>query len=148
VGLPSLLLMSPAGDQEKPAPIECAGAVVLDANGRLLLVRRGHEPGLGTWSLPGGRIEPGESAAEAALREVREETGLHVAVGELLLTVDLSGGYRVHDFAATVVGGELRAGDDADDVRWCTPEDLGLLELSAGLLDELRRVGAIPARRS
>jgi len=140
--------MSPAGDQEKPGPIECAGAVVHDQAGRLLLVRRGHEPGLGTWSLPGGRIEPGESAAEAAGREVREETGLQVTVGELLLTVDLPGGYRVRDFAATVVGGELRAGDDADEARWCTPEDISLLELSAGLLDELRRVGAIPARPS
>ena len=116
-----------------------------DEAGRLLLIRRGQEPGLGKWSLPGGRIEPGESAAEAAGREVREETGLDVVVGDLLLTVDLAGGYRVHDFAATVVGGELRAGDDADDVRWCTPEDVGLLELSAGLLDELRRMGAIPA---
>jgi 8-oxo-dGTP diphosphatase len=137
--------MSPGADQEKPAPVECAGAVVRDQEGRLLLVRRGHEPGLGTWSLPGGRIEPGESAAEAAAREVREETGLDVAVGERLQTVDLAGGYRVHDFAATVTGGELRAGDDADDVRWCTPDDVNLLELSAGLLDELRRMGAIPS---
>jgi len=121
---------------------------VRDEAGRLLLVRRGHEPGLGTWSLPGGRIEPGESAAEAAVREVREETGLDVRVGDLLLTVDLPGGYRVHDFAATVTGGELGAGDDADDVRWCTPDDVSLLELSAGLLDELRRMGAMPASPS
>jgi 8-oxo-dGTP diphosphatase len=140
--------MSPARDQEKPAPVECAGAVVRDETGRLLLVRRGHEPGLGAWSLPGGRIEPGESAAEAAVREVREETGLDVAVGDLLGTVDLPGGYRVRDFAATVTGGELRAGDDADDARWCTPDEVSLLELSAGLLDELRRMGAMPAPRS
>src|SRR3954462_4097942 len=149
--------MSPAADQEKPAPVECAGAVVRDKAGRLLLVRRGHEPGLGAWSLPGGRVEPGESAAggavprgaaEAAVREVREETGLDVAVGDLLGTVDLPGDYRVHDFAATVTGGELRAGDDADDARWCTPDDVSLLELSAGLLDELRRIGAMPAAPS
>ena len=125
--------------------MECAGAVVRDEAGRLLLVLRGRDPGRGRWSLPGGRIEPGESAAEAAAREVREETGLEVDVGELLATVDLAGGYRVHDFAATVTGGQLAAGDDADEVRWCTPDDVSLLELSTGLLDELRRMGAMPS---
>src|SRR4051812_49854108 len=124
--------MSPAPDQEKPAPVECAGAVVRDEAGRLLLVRRGHEPGLGKWSLPGGRIEPDESAAAAAAREVREETGLVVAIGELLTTVDLPGGYRVHDFAGTVTGGQLRAGDDAHDVRWGTPGGKKLPGLPAG----------------
>ena len=120
--------------------------MVRDAEGRLLLVRRGHEPALGKWSLPGGRIEPGESPEQAAAREVVEETGLEVRVGELLQTVELwDGRYRVHDFAATVVGGELRAGDDASDVRWCTPDDVQLLELSTGLLEELRRMGAMPS---
>jgi acetyl-CoA carboxylase carboxyl transferase subunit beta len=137
--------MSPADDREKREPIECAGAVVRDEHGRLLLVRRGHEPALGKWSLPGGRIEPGESAAQAAAREVLEETGLEVQIGELLQTVDLWGGYRVHDFAATVVGGDLRAGDDASDVRWCSPDEVTLLELSTGLLEELHRMGAMPA---
>ena len=119
--------------------------MVRDEAGRLLLVLRGRDPGRGRWSLPGGRIEPGESAAEAAAREVREETGLEVEVGELLASVDLAGGYRVHDFAATVTGGQLHAGDDADEVRWCTPDDVTLLELSTGLLDELRRMGAMPS---
>ena len=139
--------MSP-GTEGRKRRVECAGAVITDENGRLLLVRRAHDPGRGTWSLPGGRIEPGESAAAAAGREVREETGLVVQVGELLQTVDLRGGYRVHDFAATVVGGELQAGDDASDVRWCTPAEIDLLELSAGLLDELRRMGALPVNPS
>jgi len=124
--------------------VQCAGAVVRDKEGRLLLVRRGHEPALGTWSLPGGRIEPGETPEQAAAREVLEETGLEVQVGDLLQTVDIWGGYRVHDFAATVVGGELHAGDDASDVRWCTPDEVSLLELSTGLLEELRRMGAMP----
>jgi 8-oxo-dGTP diphosphatase len=137
--------MSPADDAGKRQPVECAGAVVLDADGRLLLVRRGHEPALGKWSLPGGRIDPGESPAQAAAREVREETGLEVEVGELLQTVDLWGSYRVHDFAATVIGGELQPGDDASDARWCTPDEVTLLELSTGLLDELRRMGAMPS---
>src|SRR2546430_16924216 len=63
------------------ARVPCAGAVVKDQAGRLLLVRRGREPGRGRWSLPGGRVEPGETAAEAAVREVREETGLDVVAG-------------------------------------------------------------------
>lgn len=133
--------MSPAGDWEKPQPVECAGAVVRDAAGRLLLVRRGHEPSLGLWSLPGGRIDPGESAAEAAAREVHEETGLEVTVGPLLASVEI-GDFLVHDFAATVIGGELRAGDDASDVRWCSDDELAVLELTPGLLAALTSMGA------
>ena len=135
------LEMSPQPAREKPAPVECAGAVVRDDKGRLLLVRRGHEPSAGLWSLPGGRIEPGESAAEAAAREVREETGLDVVVGRMLIeAVIWDGRYRVQDFAASVVSGELRAGDDADDVRWVEVNDLVSMALSPGLLEELRRV--------
>lgn len=112
---------------------------MLDAAGRLLLVRRGQAPSAGLWSVPGGRVEPGESAAEAAVREVREETGLDVHVGALLASVEI-GDYLVHDFAAEVVGGELRAGDDAADVRWCSFDEAALLPLTPGLLDELRRM--------
>jgi len=130
--------MSPPADAEKPAVV-CAGAVIQDDEGRLLLVLRGREPGAGRWSLPGGRVEPGEKPAEAAAREVHEETGLIVAIGEPLATIPI-GDYLVHDFAATVVGGELRAGDDADDVRWCSFADAELLPLTDNLLDELRRM--------
>ena len=111
-----------------------------DAAGRLLLILRAHEPARGTWSLPGGRIEPGETAAQAAGREVREETGLLVDVGELLTTVRL-GDYLVSDFAASAISGDLCAGDDASDVRWCDPSALETMSLSPGLLDELRRLG-------
>jgi 8-oxo-dGTP diphosphatase len=134
--------MSPTADGGKRQPVQCAGAVVRDDAGRLLLVRRGHQPSEGLWSLPGGRIEAGESAAEAAAREVREETGLEVAVGRRLASVEI-GDYLVHDFAAVVVGGELCAGDDATDVRWCSEADAALLPLTPGLLDELRRMGAL-----
>jgi 8-oxo-dGTP diphosphatase len=117
--------------------VVCAGAVVRDETGRLLMVRRGHAPAMGTWSLPGGRVEPGETLDQAAAREVLEETGLIVEVGELIQTVSVFG-YLVHDFAATVIGGTLAAGDDASDVRWCAIEDVPTMTLSPGLLDELR----------
>ena len=131
--------MSPQQRAGKPNLVVCAGAVVLDDVGRLLLIRRGRAPSAGLWSVPGGRVEPGESAAEAAAREVREETGLDVRVGALLATVEI-GDYLVHDFAAEVVGGELRAGDDATDVRWCTFDEAALLPLAPGLMDELLRM--------
>jgi ADP-ribose pyrophosphatase YjhB (NUDIX family) len=103
------------------------------------MVRRGAEPAKGTWSLPGGRVEAGESPADAAAREVLEETGLTVAVGDLLATVEVLG-YLVHDFAAVVVAGTLSAGDDASDARWCEPTELSAMTLSPGLLAELRRM--------
>lgn len=108
----------------------------------MLLIQRGHEPAIGRWSLPGGRLEPGETSAEAAVREVREETGLDVEVGALLATVDL-GNYLVDDFAVTVIGGELRAGDDAADVRWCTADEVAQLPVTDGLLEWLRRMKAL-----
>jgi mutator protein MutT len=131
----------PLSDKGFPVPsgekrVRCAGAVVRDESGRLLLVRRGHEPSAGLWSLPGGRIESGETAREAAAREVREETGLDVTVGALVCTADF-GPYVVDDFAAVVVGGELRAGDDASDVRWATVDEARALPLTPGLLEAL-----------
>lgn len=126
-------------DQTPADAIVCAGAVVRDDAGRLLLVRRGHAPAKGAWSLPGGRVEPGEIPAQAAAREVREETGLDVAVGDLIATVTVMG-YLVHDFAATVISGTLTAGDDASDVRWCALDDLPAMSLSPGLLDQLGRM--------
>lgn len=131
--------MSPDRSDGKPSPTVCAGAVIRDDEGRLLLVRRGRPPSAGLWSVPGGRVEVGETPAQAAVREVREETGLDVNIGELLATVEI-GDYLVHDFAADVVGGRLRAGDDAIDVRWCSFDEAALLPLTPGLLDQVRRM--------
>ena len=132
----------------EPPRVPCAGAVVHDAAGRLLLIRRGREPGRGLWSLPGGRCEPGESAAETAVREVREETGLDVAAGPLVGRVERAGlggvVYVIDDFACTVLGGELAPGDDADDVRWVDAAGLALLPLSEGLLDALTGWDVLP----
>ena len=132
-----------AGTAADDDRIPCAGAVVRDEVGRLLLIRRGNPPGRGLWSLPGGRVEAGETPAAAAAREVLEETGLRVEVGPLLGVFDL-GEFRAHDFAATVIGGELRAGDDASDVRWCNEADLDLLSLSDGLREALHQMEVEP----
>jgi len=88
------------------------------------------------WSIPGGRVEPGETTEQAAAREVREETGLSVEVGDLLLTVTI-GDYLVHDFAATVVGGALAAGDDAAEVRWVNRDELRALPVTSSVLDAI-----------
>ena len=129
--------------------IPCVGAVVTDARGRLLLVRRGHDPGAGLWSLPGGHIEPGESDVEALVREMLEETGLTVAPGRLLGRVRRPAPdgnvIVIRDYAATVIGGSLRAGDDAADARWVTGEELGGLELTEGLVKFLTDWGVLGA---
>ena len=123
-----------------------ASAVIV-ADGAILLVQRGHEPQLGRWSVPGGRVEPGETLTEAARREAYEETGLEVRIGAELWDLTIPAGdvtYEVHDFAATVMSGTLRAGDDAADVRWVPFSDLDLLPLTDGLLGYLTRGGIIP----
>lgn len=127
--------------------VPAAGAVVVDDDGRVLLVQRGHEPERGRWTVPGGRLEEGESAAEAAVREVREETGLDVEVHEelwsLVKPVDDKLDYEIRDFRARVVGGELRPGDDAPDARWFAPEELTDLPMTEDLLAWLQRAGVV-----
>ena len=72
-------------DTGQPAPrIPCVGAIIKDPGGRLLLIKRGHAPQAGRWSLPGGRVEPGESDQQAVIREIREETGLQVQCDQLV----------------------------------------------------------------
>lgn len=124
-----------------------ASVVIVD-NGAILLVRRGHEPQLGRWSVPGGRVEQGETLAEAAQREAYEETGLEVRVGDELWSLTIADGdrmFEVHDFAATVTGGTLRAGDDAADVRWIPFDELDQWPLTDGLMGYLTRGGIVPA---
>jgi 8-oxo-dGTP diphosphatase len=128
--------------------VPCAGAIVHDAAGRLLLVRRGREPGRGLWSLPGGRCEAGEDAAATAVRETYEETGLVVTAGAVVGRVERPGPggvtYVIDDVACAVVGGTLRAGDDADEVAWTDAAALRSLPLTAGLVEALSGWGALP----
>ena len=125
------------------------GAIIVDASDRLLLIKRGHPPGAGRWSIPGGRVEPAETDADALRREVLEETGLLVTVGPLVGTVDRPGPdgvtYEIRDYRATVTDGTLAAGDDAADARWCSRDDLVRLALTDGLLEALTAWDALPA---
>lgn len=125
--------------------VPAASAVITDPDGRVLLVRRGNDPQRGRWSVPGGRVEAGESLEQAAAREALEETGFRVEVGRELwrVVVPAGGGreYDVHGFAANVVGGTLAPGGDATDARWVAPGDLDALVVTVGLRDLLRRAG-------
>ena len=127
--------------------IPCVGAVVTDRQGRLLMIKRGHEPGAGLWSIPGGRIESGETDAEALVREMSEETGLAVEVGRLIGRVRRPGPngtvIDIRDYAATVTGGTLRPGDDAADARWVETADLDSLAITEGLIEALTDWGVL-----
>lgn len=127
--------------------IPCVGAVIRDGRGRLLLIKRGHAPAAGLWSIPGGRIEPGETEAEALVREVLEETGLAVEPGPLIGRVRRPGTggdvIDIADYAATITGGALRAGDDAADARWVDVADLRSLQITEGLIEALTQWGVL-----
>jgi ADP-ribose pyrophosphatase YjhB (NUDIX family) len=130
-----------------PRSIPCVGAIIKDGDGRLLLIKRGHEPGAGLWSLPGGRIEAGETDEEAVIREIREETGLIVVPGRLVGSVQRPGAdgsvLVIRDYEAEITGGTLAAADDAADARWVDLQDLGGLPLTSGLADALAAWGVI-----
>jgi ADP-ribose pyrophosphatase YjhB (NUDIX family) len=126
----------------------CAGAIVFDGDGRLLLIERANPPAAGSWSLPGGRCEPGETAREACVREVAEETGLSVVVERPAGRVERDGPpgvvYDIEDFVCSVVGGVLTAGDDAAQARWVTREEFDTLPLAPLLGATLRDWGCLP----
>lgn len=111
-------------------------------DGALLMVQRAHEPGKGLWSLPGGRVERGEFLADALRREVLEETGLDVEVGELAGILEVPGDefhYVILDFHSTVSGDiSARPGTDASDVRWVPLKEVAHLECTPRFVETMR----------
>lgn len=128
--------------------IRCVGAVLLDDAGRLLLIRRAHDPGRGRWSVPGGRVEAGETDHHAVIREVAEETGLVVEIIQLLGKVQRGAPdgavFDIYDYQCRVAGGTLVAGDDAAETRWCDANTLTTLPLVQGLLTALTHWHTLP----
>lgn len=130
------------------------GAVVLDGP-RVLLVRRGKAPAHGKWSLPGGLVELGETTREAVSREIAEECGLQVRVGEVCGVLDRvirdgEGRIRYHwvlvDYVAFPESGTLCAASDADEAQWVEVDQVERLDTTDGLMDMIRRAQAVAER--
>lgn len=124
----------------------CVGAVVV-VDDAVLLVRRANPPGRGRWSLPGGRVESGETLREAVVREVAEETGLRVVCDRLVgwvERIDDDHHFVILDFAATPLDDqEPRAGSDAADVRMVPVWEVAELDLVDGLIEFLGDHGVV-----
>jgi len=142
--------VAPPRDRAGRLPlIPCVGGVVLDDRRRLLVVRRAQDPGAGLWSIPGGRVEPGESDEQAVVREVWEETAVTTRVVRFLGAVERAapggGTYVIRDFLLAPQGATRAvAGDDAADVRWATGAGLADLPVVEGLLEALASWDALP----
>ncbi len=133
-------------------PTVAVGAVIWNEAREVLLIRRVHSPREGEWSIPGGKVEWGETLRAALAREVREETGLEIEIFNLIDAVDFiadgaRGGVAKHyvliDFTARWISGEPRAASDTKDARWVSYADLDRYELWG----ETRRIIAQSARQ-
>ena len=129
------------------APVVGVGAVIVDGD-RVVLIKRSHPPRQGEWSLPGGRVELGETLVEALRRELREEVGLEVEVGPIVETFDrihrdAAGRVRYHfvivDFLCRPASGVLCAGDDACEARWATLDEVAQAGVSSYASAVLRK---------
>lgn len=130
--------MSPSNESPNKKPIDCVGVVCLRAD-QVLLIKRGQPPREGEWSIPGGRIKPGESEEEAALRELREETGVTARLHSKIEVIDASFedfNYRLHDYFAIWISEEPEAGDDAIEAEFVTISDIA----GRGMWPETNRI--------
>ena len=127
-------------------PEVCVGVIAVDDD-RLLMVRRGHGPAAGKWSVPGGRVEPGETLATAVVRELAEETGLEGVCDELVGWVERIGDdhhFVILDFGVTVLeGSEPVAGDDAAEAAWVPLDVVAELDVVDGLAEFLHEHGIL-----
>ena len=142
------------------SPLVGVGAIIVK-DGHVALVKRGHPPLAGEWSIPGGAMEVGETVREATAREACEETGLKVEVLELLgiydrLLRDEEGRVRYHyllvDFLCRPMSGDLCAAGDAEDVRWFSPQEVKRLPLPEDTAEVIRlglqRSNSVPQQNS
>jgi ADP-ribose pyrophosphatase YjhB (NUDIX family) len=153
-----------ASSREYPErPLVGVGGVIIE-DGRALLIRRGSEPLLGEWSIPGGSLELGETLEEGVARELREETGLEVRVLELIEVFDriylesTAGGaegkkgprfhYVIVDYLCERVSGEAVAGSDVTDVAFAREEELGKYSLTETATRILRKAFAMECARN
>jgi 8-oxo-dGTP diphosphatase len=132
--------------EAKPIPIPAVGIVCFNDDGHVLLIRRGNPPRQGDWSIPGGKLEWGEKAIDAAIRELAEETGVTAEILGLIEVVDgiftsrtsgdVTRHYLLIDYVASYRSGVVRAGDDASDACFVALERLE----PYGLWDETIRI--------
>ena len=143
-------------------PVVGVGGVIIDQD-RTVLIRRGTEPLLGEWSIPGGSIEIGETLEEAVRRELREETGLEVCVLELIELFDRiyqdAGSaaasskkkprfhYVIADYLCGLVGGAPHAGSDVTDMAFAREEELGRFKLTEKATSVLKKAFAMSRAR-
>jgi 8-oxo-dGTP diphosphatase len=129
----------PAAPPVQPSHPQLAVSAVIFRDDRILLVRRARSPAKGLYSVPGGRVEFGETLHAALHREVDEETALKIDIvglagwREVLPGTAGSGHYLIMSFAARWSSGEPILNDELDDFRWMAPDALGELKLTAGL---------------
>ncbi len=131
-------------------PIPGVGVAVIN-RGALLLIKRGRGPNAGLWAVPGGKVDYGESMRDAAVREVREETGIEVELEGVVWVGDAMGPgdppawhYTLVDYRARMTGGVLRADDDAAEAAWVPLDqvlDLPLTSTMPGLIAALDEAG-------
>jgi ADP-ribose pyrophosphatase YjhB (NUDIX family) len=128
-------------------PQVAVGAIVV-SDGALLMVQRGREPAKGLWSIPGGRVEFGEYLAGALTREVKEETGLDIEVGDLIGIAEVVGDphYVILDFGAKIVGNEVPTpSGDVADARWVTFDEVLTLPCTPRFVELMQAWQVLPS---